>query len=241
MPGFAVVPCSAPGTDLGLECQQIQWGNAGIDLQITNNLGTDAVFNMLADWDHDGSWGDPGPSCGSPTRSQSEHVVVNLPVPSGFSGLLSQLSPPSRLAGHDGFVWTRFTLSTVAAPADWDGSGNMGEGETEDYLLRVGQGATDAEGSRFGVLRIGEAAPNPTFAGTSVALELPASADVHVEVFDARGRRVRDLGLRSVGVGAQRVRWDGTNAAGKRPAAGVYFMRFEIDGERHTRRVLLLN
>jgi len=239
MPGFAIVPCAPPASDIGTECSSIVWG-AGLDLQITNNLHADAYFNMLADWDQDGDWGGSPAPCG-PTARGGEHVVRNLVVPAGFSGLLSQLSPPNRQLGGDGYVWMRFTVSTVQAPADWDGSGNMGEGETEDYLMHIAQDdATDTQETRLGV-RVGEASPSPTFAGTRVDLDLPAGTDVAAEIYDAKGRKLRDLGAQSVVRGAHRLLWDGLDAAGKRPAAGVYFVHVRVGTQSFTRRVLLLN
>lgn len=238
-PGPNIEPCTAPGSDLGTECTPIQWGTR-LDIQITNNLGFDAYFNMLADWDQDGTWASlPGNCTG--TMNVPEQVVVNLPVPSGFSGLLSQLNPPQVFMGHRGYVWTRFTLSTAAAPPAWDGSGNMGEGETEDYLLHIAAGATETEDYRFGNLHVGEASPNPTRAVTRVELDLPSAASVLVAVYDARGQKVRDLGVQSLTRGRSRIAWDGARSNGRRVAAGMYFMRFDIGGEVFTRRVLLLN
>jgi FlgD Ig-like domain len=238
-PGPQIEPCTPPATDLGTECTQIQWGT-GLDMQITNNLPTDVYFNMLADWDQDGMWTSlPGNCTGA--MNVPEQVVVNLPVPSGFSGLLSQLNPPQAFMGHRGYVWTRFTLSTAPASPLWDGSGNMGEGETEDYLLHVAAETTDTEDFRFGHLHVGEASPNPTRTVTRVELDLPASSPVSVAVYDARGQRVRDLGMQTLARGRSRIDWDGARSNGRRVAAGMYFMRFDIGGEVFTRRVLLLN
>jgi len=117
----------------------------------------------------------------------------------------------------------------------------MGEGETEDYLLLVGAGATDTEDFRLGALRVGEASPNPTRARTQVDLDLPRAARVEVSVYDARGQRVRDLGAQALARGANRIVWDGLAADGRRPAAGMYFLRFETGDQVITRRVLLLN
>lgn len=237
LPGLAIVPCTAPATDLGIECTPIAWG-PGLDMRIVNGLPMTVYFNMLADWDQDGDWTSPPFFCSGLVR---EHVVRNLPVPAGFNGLLSSLNPGPRFIGRAGFVWTRFTVSTAQAPNAWDGGGNMGEGETEDYLLHVGASATDAGELRLGALRAGDPSPNPTFGGTQVALDLPAGGDVTVEVYDAKGRAVRRAGMRTLSRGTHQLAWDGLDAAGKRPAAGMYFMRVTVGSEILTRRVLLLN
>jgi hypothetical protein len=235
--GVGAEPCAVPATDLGLECTPITWG-AGLDMQITNAMAVPAYLNMLADWNQNGRWGDPPFACTGPVV---EHVLRNVLVPAGFSGQLSQLATPLRFMGRAGFVWTRFTLSTIGVPLNWDGSGNVGEGETEDYLLRVAVDPTDTGSSRLMEFRIGEATPNPTFAGTQVELDLPAGGSLAVEIYDARGRRIRDAGMRAVDAGVHHVVWDGLDAAGKRPAAGVYFVRLTLADRVVTRQVLLLN
>ena len=239
-PSAGIVPCASPGAALGRACDALAWG-PGIDLEITNNFPFDIYFNMLADWDQDGRWTSGRLGACPSAGVLSEHVVVNLPVPSGFHGFASQLLPPPAFIGRQGFAWTRFTVSTAPAPLDWDGSGNMGEGETEDYLLRIDAGTVDTEEPRLGSLRVGGAWPNPTRAGTAVELDLATPQAIAASVYDAAGRRVRDLGVRTLTRGVQRLEWDGSNTYGRRLATGAYFMRIDAGGETFTRRVLLLN
>ena len=44
--------------------------------------------------------------------------------------------------------------------------------------------------------------PNPMTAGTQIAFTLSREADLHVEIFDLAGRRVRDLGSRHLPAGS---------------------------------------
>jgi hypothetical protein len=138
--GGAVIPCpnSLTGTPLGTTCQMAEWGTH-VDIHVTNNMPsqTTGFINVLMDWDQNGQWGGsstcPG---GSPAP---EHVLVNFPVPNGYSGLLSNLFPPGFLIGpNPEHVWTRFTISEQqVTPYEWTGEGDFEDGETEDYLLLI--------------------------------------------------------------------------------------------------------
>jgi hypothetical protein len=136
--GGRVVPCPASaGQSLGQTCQPVSWGPM-IDINVTNLMPNQAIgyVNVLIDWNQDGDWGDVT-NCTHVTAP--EHVLINFPVPNGFTGLLSTLMPPSFVAGpNTGFVWARFTVSELMVIPNWNGEGSFEDGESEDYLLYVG-------------------------------------------------------------------------------------------------------
>jgi flagellar hook assembly protein FlgD len=59
-------------------------------------------------------------------------------------------------------------------------------------------------------------------------------------LFDVTGRRVRTLIDGGLPAGAHRLIWDGRNSTGESVASGVYFLRFDGDGEKRFRKVLIL-
>lgn len=130
-----IVPCVAESSEPWKTCRMAIWG-ISIDIHVENMLSDHAYFNLLVDWDQDGEWGG---SVTCPDGSVAgEHAVVNFIVPAGFSGPLSQLSPPDfRIGPNDGYVWARFTITEAPVPASWFGSGIFNYGETEDYLIAV--------------------------------------------------------------------------------------------------------
>ncbi|MFH2052296.1 MAG: M1 family aminopeptidase [bacterium] len=69
------------------------------------------------------------------------------------------------------------------------------------------------------------AVPNPFNPTTSIRFSLPAGAEVDLTVYDAAGRRVRDLDPGFLPPGEHAVRWDGRDAAGRAAASGAYFVR----------------
>jgi hypothetical protein len=110
------------------------WG-ANIDIIVTNTMPVTGYVNVLMDWDQGGSWGG---AANCPQQPAPEHVLVDFPVPVGFSGPLSALMPPGFLVGpQPGFVWARFSITNLPVGPNWNGAGTYEDGETEDYLLFV--------------------------------------------------------------------------------------------------------
>jgi len=85
------------------------------------------------------------------------------------------------------------------------------------------------------------AGPNPLLRGTwlSARLALPRAGDCTLDVFDARGRRVRALGGIAGRPGDNVVSWDGRGDFGQTLPRGLYFLRAAFAGERVTRKVVL--
>ncbi len=67
--------------------------------------------------------------------------------------------------------------------------------------------------------------PNPSPGSLTISFGLPRRLPASVEIFDVSGRRVRRLLSGTLGAGRYHVRWDGTDAAGRRVSSGVYFCR----------------
>jgi photosystem II stability/assembly factor-like uncharacterized protein len=79
-------------------------------------------------------------------------------------------------------------------------------------------------------------APNPGRGVARFALALPAAGTA--DVFDAAGRRVRDLFSGDAGPGSLSLAWDGLDARGHRAGAGIYFVRASASGSTVTRRLV---
>ncbi len=81
-------------------------------------------------------------------------------------------------------------------------------------------------------------APNPSRGASRFALALPAGGTTEVTVYDAAGRRVRDLYSGVAPPGSLPLAWDGSDAHGHRAGAGVYFVRASAAGSVTTRRLV---
>ncbi len=82
--------------------------------------------------------------------------------------------------------------------------------------------------------------PNPFGGGTTIRFDVPRTATIRIDVFDAQGRRVRTLANGAFEPGAHAVVWDGTDASGQRVRPGVYLYRMLAPGFRDQGRMVLL-
>jgi hypothetical protein len=85
-------------------------------------------------------------------------------------------------------------------------------------------------------------APNPFSNGerTGIVLNLPGyEGEIDVAVFDAGGRRVRELFVGRNGTGAMRLSWDGRDSGGRDLAPGTYFCRVKIGSLVLSRKLTL--
>ena len=82
--------------------------------------------------------------------------------------------------------------------------------------------------------------PNPFSPETVLSFELPAPAEVVVEILDPSGRRIRRLGGGTFPAGEHGLAWDGTSDAGRPAASGLYFARIVSGRFERTSRLMLL-
>ena len=80
--------------------------------------------------------------------------------------------------------------------------------------------------------------PNPSRGDVSFAMTLPNEAKVTLGVFDAMGRRVREIHGGTLAAGRHTFRWDGRDAAGRPTDAGVYFVRAQAPGGSQHKRIV---
>ncbi len=81
--------------------------------------------------------------------------------------------------------------------------------------------------------------PNPVSTRARLMLTLPRTANAQVAVFDAAGRRVRDLLQAELPAGVTPVDWALEDAEGRAVAAGLYLVRARVGGQSVIRRVLV--
>jgi hypothetical protein len=119
-----------------------------------------------------------------------------------------------------------------------DAGCNQGD-DVSDAAFQISNTVTAApeEGSVVD-FALGLPRPNPTNGSTEVSFTLPRAATARVSVIDVRGREVTVLVDRSLAAGRYRAVWTGQTASGA-AARGVYFIRYEADGRKFHRRLVL--
>jgi triacylglycerol esterase/lipase EstA (alpha/beta hydrolase family) len=81
--------------------------------------------------------------------------------------------------------------------------------------------------------------PNPGVQGAVLEFVLPRGGAATLDVFDVLGRRVRGWSWASLQAGAQRVRWDGRDAAGNAVPPGVFLCRLQAGGMVGTQKLIV--
>jgi hypothetical protein len=99
----------------------------------------------------------------------------------------------------------------------------------------------DVPPERLAAIGLRPPAPNPARGTTTVSYALARAGHAQLEVYDVSGRLVRRLVDGERPAGAGQTIWDGTDAAGAKREAGIYFVRLLAPGCRETRRLVLLH
>jgi hypothetical protein len=81
--------------------------------------------------------------------------------------------------------------------------------------------------------------PNPAVSLINFRLQIRSPLSLELEIFDARGRRVRAWSAGRVEAGPLRYRWDGRDKDGRPAPSGVYFVRVSTQDHLYSRRFLL--
>lgn len=147
----------------------------------------------------------------------------------------------------------RFRLMHDAAGAEWlmngyavDAEGNLPHDQAyttqEGWFLTVTEGPAGvnedmAVPERFFVASI---SPNPFNPSTTITVSVPSSGEVALSVYDAAGRKVRELARGNYTTGVHRFVWDGRDGRGAAVAAGVYLVRADMGDVSATGKMLLL-
>jgi FlgD Ig-like domain len=140
----------------------------------------------------------------------------------------SQISPSilsdgagGAFAGYDSFTGTEYDI----------------------YAQKVGPGGLIPTGVRdtpaASAVLLSPNYPNPFTSGTAVELTLHREEPVSVEVFDAAGRRVRDIEMGTVEAGETRLAFDGRDDHARALPSGVYFYRVHAGNETVTRKMVI--
>jgi len=82
--------------------------------------------------------------------------------------------------------------------------------------------------------------PNPFNPRTSILLDVFQPARVRLDVFDLRGRRIRNLLDAQLPPGQRVLQWDGFDQFGRQVGSGVYLLKLQAGNETQSRRMVLL-
>jgi hypothetical protein len=169
----------------------------------------------------------------NPVRSvDGVWVGGDILLPDGYcvhleKGWVSFATPPS--VGQIIEVRFTYSLDLDLGVTNWDSSiGN--------YVFR-NTGSPTSAGDFAASSMLLDASPNPFRGSTVFSYRGPESANSRLEIFDVRGRRVRDLHTGSVS-SLQSWEWNGRDDRGQALAGGIYLAKFRSGGESKTAKIV---
>jgi hypothetical protein len=172
----------------------------------------------------------PLPLAGGSSGSNGAVILTGLPAGSYVAVADRPGFEPAYFTDDTGFpVWITLDAATPAVLADI-------------ALATVGAGTDSSqEDLTLPMVRELSNVPNPFTAETRIRYELADPAEVTLEIFDARGRLVREiLAGASQEAGRYEIPWDRTSATGERVSAGVYFVCVRAGTTVSAQKVVIL-
>ncbi len=172
--------------------------------------------------------------------SSSEGIHLSWEITNSFTSYNFSLSRNQ----ESGAAWEIIAiLSDTREYLDQD----VEAGARYNYLLEVEEAgggllaSSSLDATWYGTkLMLRQSHPNPAIDGTSIEFVVGQTAPVRLIVYDLRGRMVRVLIDRTLGIGTHITGWDGRDEEGLKVGAGVYFYRLETDKQVRTRKVAVL-
>ena len=116
------------------------------------------------------------------------------------------------------FAWSTYWPESTVWQA---GDGIIDEPEDTAVLMPEGDSVPQS-------FELGQNYPNPFNPGTRIRFSLPADGQASLAVYNVFGQKVRTLADGRHRAGRYVVDWDGTDAAGRAVASGVYHYRLEM-------------
>ena len=82
--------------------------------------------------------------------------------------------------------------------------------------------------------------PNPFNPTTTISFSIPNDGKVNLEVFNAKGQKVKTLVNERKAAGSHSIVWNGTDSRGNTLNSGVYFYKIKSDRFTSTKKMILL-
>ena len=83
--------------------------------------------------------------------------------------------------------------------------------------------------------------PNPFHSSTTISFSTTNSHEnALIEIYNIKGQRIREIGVRNEEIGMNRIVWDGRDNSGKSVSSGIYFYQLQIDKKTVASRKCIL-
>lgn len=100
--------------------------------------------------------------------------------------------------------------------------------------------SADIAGVGAGAIELYPPEPNPFGERATIRFHIPREESVDLSIYDALGRRVRELMSGRQAAGSGRATWDGLDDSGHRLPLGLYIARLSVETATRTRKITLM-
>jgi hypothetical protein len=172
--------------------------------------------------------------------AEHDHFVVLRDAGAGFEARSPALREPVEWHGTGGSWEFTDTLADLPAGVDMVRYAIQAvERSGQAAIAGVVELRLDAA-TAPGVVRLAGNAPNPFNPSTAIQFSVGRPQPVRLDIYDAAGRRVRQLWSGIATAGAQLRLWDGRDDAGAAVASGIYVARLAAEDGVRTHKMTLV-
>jgi flagellar hook assembly protein FlgD len=82
--------------------------------------------------------------------------------------------------------------------------------------------------------------PNPFNPKTTISFDMPKAANARLDIYNAKGQRVKTLFDGNAAYGRTSLIWNGTDSSGNAVSSGIYFYRLSTENHNETRKMILM-
>ena len=82
--------------------------------------------------------------------------------------------------------------------------------------------------------------PNPFNPSTTLSFSLAEASEVHLDIYNQKGQKVRSLMSGMMNGGEHQIVWNGTDDSGRQVSSGLYFFRMKSGSYSSTRKMIMM-
>ena len=110
----------------------------------------------------------------------------------------------------------------------------------QDFVLSQGTGVESKDRNLKPLtIKLAQNFPNPFNPTTTISFDLPAAAQVEVNIFNAAGQKIRTLVNSGMNAGTHQIEWEGRNDTGQKVTSGVYLYQLKTNNYAKVMKMIL--
>ncbi|MCB5267836.1 MAG: T9SS type A sorting domain-containing protein [Candidatus Cloacimonetes bacterium] len=143
--------------------------------------------------------------------------------------------------GKIGFVFLNdFTWGSNAQNPPAHPTNDGGEVMFMELVIGKSTGIIDDSATPAASRMLNPNYPNPFNPKTTISFDMPKAANARLDIYNAKGQRVKTLFDGNAAYGRTSLIWNGTDSSGNAVSSGIYFYRLSTENHNETRKMILM-